>query len=129
MTEPTLEQIDSEMAVAHDSLREAQTLMMNGGFRGAVSRAYYAVFHAARAVLWSLGVEAKTHKGVIRMFGERVVETGDVSAEFSDILIKAHDQRELADYHAMTGGFDKAEVEVLVADARRFVEKVEEILK
>lgn len=91
MTRPTPEQIDSEIAVARDSLQEAQTLLANGGFRGAVSRVYYAIFHAARAVLWSRGVEAKTHKGVIRMFGGRVVEAGDVSAEFSDILTKAHE--------------------------------------
>lgn len=38
-------------------------------------------------------------------------------------------QRELADYHAMAGDFDKAEVEALVTDAGRFVEKMEEILK
>ncbi len=129
MTIPSARQIRAEMERAYEALDDAEHTLSEGRLRTALSRAYYAVFHAARAVLWSQGLAPKTHKGMIQLFGKHVVGEGLVSREIGKILTEAHEQRELADYHALAGSFDKDEVEMLVADARRFVEKIEGILK
>lgn len=50
-------------------LREARALYDASLPYGAASRAYYAVFHAARALLFSAGLEATTHKGTVVLLG------------------------------------------------------------
>ncbi len=41
-----------------------------------INRLYYAVFHAASALLINKGIEVKTHKGVSLMLGEHFVKNG-----------------------------------------------------
>lgn len=64
----------------------------------AVSRAYYAVLHAARAALMSKGVAASTHAGVWRQFGKEFVGTGEVEAEWAKTLAPVQSASERADY-------------------------------
>ena len=57
--------------------RSARALHDLGDFAGAVNRAYYAMFCAARAALRSVDPDldtAKTHGTVIRRFGWHIVE-------------------------------------------------------
>ena len=59
---------------AIDALRDAQLLLANGGFDGAVSRAYYAAFHAVTALFVLEGrtftkhaaVEAAVHRDLVK---------------------------------------------------------------
>lgn len=44
---------EAELARADECLAEARLLFENGHQHGAASRAYYCVFHAARALLFS----------------------------------------------------------------------------
>lgn len=58
----------TDLHSAHESLRETR-LLLDEGFRfGAASRLYYAVFHAARAMLTLQGRHAKTHSGQINVY-------------------------------------------------------------
>lgn len=68
MTPGQRERAESELATAAEALREASALLDLGLSRGAVSRLYYAVFHAARAALVSCGLHAKTHSGQLTRF-------------------------------------------------------------
>ena len=54
-----------------EKLESARILLRTGRFDDAISRAYYAAFYAARALLLLLGVEARTHEGVLAMLCER----------------------------------------------------------
>lgn len=129
MIKPSQEEIGLEMAVAWEALDDAESNLEEGRFRTAISRAYYAIFHAARAVVWTREVAPKTHKGLAQQFGQNIVQTGVTSREFSTILKNASDERELADYHAMTGSFEREDVEKLVAEARMFVKEMKRILE
>ena len=42
------------------------------------------MFHAAKAILFTMGVKAKTHKGVISSFGEHIVKKGILGKQFAD---------------------------------------------
>jgi uncharacterized protein (UPF0332 family) len=50
-----------------------------------VSRAYYAMFYVAQALLLSEGLAYSKHSGVIAAFGEHFAKTGRVPAEFSPL--------------------------------------------
>lgn len=75
-----------ELARAKKALFAAKTLIEKGLFEDCVSRAYYAVLHAAKAALFLVGVESDTHNGVRRMFGLHLVKTGKIEKEFAKIL-------------------------------------------
>ena len=75
----------------------ARTLLEHGDGDGATSRAYYAMFNAARAMLWfTHGVEpgeAKTHATVIRRFSKHFVQNGPLDAEYGRLLMEAAQAR------------------------------------
>lgn len=63
--------VEASLLRAEKALRSAKILEENGEPEDAVSRAYYAMFHASRAILFSKGMKAKTHRGTISLFGEK----------------------------------------------------------
>jgi uncharacterized protein (UPF0332 family) len=62
------------------------------------SRAYYAMFHAARALLAARGLSARTHSGLAAVFAEHFVRTGAVDARLGRWLGQGRRARELGDY-------------------------------
>lgn len=81
------------------ALRQAEILFESKEYDGAVSRAYYAVFHYAQAILFSKGLEAKSHQGLGRLFGLHFVMTKIFEKKFSTILSHAQKAREESDYY------------------------------
>jgi uncharacterized protein (UPF0332 family) len=49
-------------------LKSARDLLRNDDFADSVSRSYYAIFQAARALLALEGTESRKHSGVISLF-------------------------------------------------------------
>lgn len=62
---------------------------------GACSRAYYAMFDAARAVLLAINPQEapRTHSGLIAAFGLNLVRTGLVDRDFGRALKRAEEVR------------------------------------
>ena len=56
--------------------RAANLLLENNMFSEARSEAYYAMFHAAKALLALRGIYPKTHAGVVSQFGLQFVTEG-----------------------------------------------------
>jgi len=54
----------AELERARTCLADARTLEEAGFPYGAASRAYYVVFHASQALLFSVGIEPRTHRGI-----------------------------------------------------------------
>jgi len=67
---------------ARKKLEVSERLLRSGDYDDAVSRAYYAAFHAAQALLLSEGERAETHKGVITLFGLLFVKSGKFDRRF-----------------------------------------------
>jgi len=77
-------------ALAHDPLSEAESVIDAG---------YYAMFHAASAVLLALTDSApKTHSGVVGQFGMIVSRLGDVERQAGKSLNRALDDRLVSHY-------------------------------
>ena len=109
-----------ELSRADTCLLEAHALQKAALPYGAASRTYYAVFHAARALLFAIGLEATTHKGVVSLVGEHFVRPGRLSPTLGRLLSRMQRDREDADY--VTGAvFTLEESGRMITDAEAFV--------
>ncbi len=109
-------------------LTEARDLLRSHGYPGAISRAYYAILTAARALLALKDIDSKTHQATFLLFQKHYVKTGLFPKELAELAKRAKGIREAADYDDY--------VKVPAADARRevaaaakFVAAVEKFLK
>ena len=86
------------MARAHAALHEADLLIEQLHFSGALNRVYYAAFYAARALLAIRQLDSSRHSGVIALFQEHFVRTGLVPTEIARALPRAFEKRQTSDY-------------------------------
>ena len=63
---------------AKQDLKAANLLYENSIYNVAVNRAYYAIFHAMRAVLAIDGVDFKKHSGVISYFNKEYMSQSQI---------------------------------------------------
>ena len=73
--------VNYRLEEAHEAIEEAVLLLESGKSRGALSRAYYAMFYATLALLAIKELGASKHSGVIRLFHEHYVRDGTFDKE------------------------------------------------
>jgi uncharacterized protein len=86
------------IARAHAALHEADLLIEQQLFGGALNRVYYAAFYAARGLLATRSLDSSRHSGVISLFQEHFVRTGLVPTETARALARAFEKRQTSDY-------------------------------
>jgi len=86
------------------------------------------MFHAARALLSSKGVTAKTHRGTISLFSEKIVKQGILPIKFADMFRKVFDLRQKCDYE-INARLDVELVREVIENAEEFIKKVKELIK
>ena len=101
------------LAKAERCLASARALLGLADSEGAVNRAYYAMFDAAHAALWALGLESETtiiksHDGLISRFGKHLVLSGRLDARYGRVLNQVEHVRQLADYVCQAPSFEDA---------------------
>ena len=115
--------IDGEQARSRRELAAAK-LLASGGFAGqAISRAYFAAFFAAEAVLLTLGETRSKHSGVISAFGKLVIREGGFDEATGRLLRSLFERRNEADYLSADAPVEEADT--AIRDAERFVEAVD----
>lgn len=77
---------------------DARIMFENGRYKNALNRAYYAIFHAVRAVNALTGFDSSKHSGVIAYFNQNYVKSGTFPKELSKTIRLASENREKADY-------------------------------
>ena len=92
----------AEWSRAREALRAAETLTRDRCYADAISRAYYAVLHAAKAALHVRDVAAESHAAVRRMFGLHLIRSGEMEPKWSAYLVESLDDRLAADYDVET---------------------------
>lgn len=125
MGDTTDEDIQQELTRARDAFHDARVLADgSGSTAGILNRLYYAVFHAAQAVLYERGMNPSSHGQVRQQFGQHVVLDGDASRAHGRLLGTLYDHRQKADY----GGFvSDIEVEPLFEDVDDFLTHMTEL--
>lgn len=105
---------------AEECIAAAKQLMLSASYKSAANRAYYAVFHAIRAVLAFDLVDMKKHSGIISEFRRRYIKPGIFDAELSESITILFDIRTDSDYDDFFI-ISKAEVEDALTRAEEFV--------
>lgn len=119
--------IEMEIEKGQACVRQANLLFKNHEYDGAVSRIYYAVFHYASALLFTKGLEARSHEGLIRLFNLHFIKTGVLPRGYSTILSHAQKAREEADYWPEIP-FAEDNAKVCLEEASEFINGVEKHL-
>jgi uncharacterized protein len=114
---------------AHDDLGMARELLKVRGWRGAVNRAYYTIFHVATAALLWLDVERVRHSAVQASFNEFLVKPGLIEVEYGRLYRTAREWREEQDYSDVARALDEPTATQIVNDAERFVVRLERYLR
>jgi len=110
-----------------EALSEAEILHRERAWRGAINRAYYAMFYAVLSLTVVQGYSTSKHAGVIAFFDREYVKTGIFPKELSQKLHLAFERRQVQDY----GEFivvDEAMAQDTLTDAANFVDEIETYL-
>jgi uncharacterized protein (UPF0332 family) len=98
-----------------------------GDYESSVSRAYYAMFFSAEAVLLTKGLSSSSHGGVLSVFGEHFVKPGIFPRSMGKALNRAYSKRQLGDYeHRFV--ITAREAKEVLADAEGFVREISKYL-
>lgn len=77
---------------ADETLREAEILLSEAALRGAINRAYYAMFYSVLALLAMKRIGTSKHSAIIGAFDREFVKTGVFARELSRSLHLAFDR-------------------------------------
>jgi uncharacterized protein (UPF0332 family)/predicted nucleotidyltransferase len=117
-----------EMERARRMVASAGLVAEHGHHEDAVSSAYYAAHHAARALLFSIGLEVRSHEGLRGLLGEHFERPGRVPRGTTKRLKDAFEARMTATY-GLRVRFTRAQADAWVTWAAGFVETAAGILE
>lgn len=83
---------------AHSSLEAAELLGQQDYYGFTASRAYYAMFYAAEALLLERNLSYSSHSAVIAAFGKEFSKTKELDPKYHRYLMDAEDYRNQGDY-------------------------------
>lgn len=116
------------MENAHEVLDVARLNLGNDYYGSACNRAYYAVFYAASALLFSKGMSFGKHSAVLSAFRQHFIKTGELDVKWSEIYQRIMSHRQIGDYD-INLRVEKEQAVGDVRDAQAFVEEVEQWLR
>lgn len=109
------------MERAIETLGDAQFLPANQRSpESVVNRAYYAMFYASLALLFTVNQHSSKHGGVIALIDKHFIKTGILPKEMGKFLHKAFDVRQSGDY--------EKDVEITMEDAHLIVTYAERFI-
>jgi uncharacterized protein len=111
---------ESLLSLADEMMADAKLLLAEDRMRSSASRAYYAVYNAASAVLHSLGSSPKTHSGTLSEFSRAVVAPGLMDKGAAKTLRQLFELRQACDYNSYYR-VDEVVAAELVCRAEEFI--------
>jgi uncharacterized protein (UPF0332 family) len=113
---------------ADAACREGDLLAEQHSYGGAANRYYYAAFHAARALLATRNVDSARHAGVIALFQQHFVKSGDFPADIARALPRSFEKRLSSDYSDFVE-ISAEEVERVRTEVHAFVDACRQLLR
>ncbi len=113
---------------AKESLKAAEMLSDGGFYDFSASRSYYAMFYATEAILLSKNLSFSKHSAVIAAFGKEFIKTKIFPHKMRDSLVSAFELRQMGDYGS-PGSVSKEKAQMLIEQAKEFIDFVKEYLK
>jgi len=87
-----------DLEASEQAWEAAQVLVTQGLHRDALSRAYFGLWHAVRALLLREGYDARGPDEVLEVLSLRFAGPGELPAEAPAVLARAQRYRELCDF-------------------------------
>lgn len=116
------------LEAARSDIDVASALIGLGHFRVATTRAYYAMFYVAEALLAFDGLTFSSHSAVIGGFGKQFAKTQRLAPAHHRRLIEAFDRRGTADYE-LEPSPTREQAEETLSWAHEFLAACEAFLK
>ena len=113
---------------AATKLSAAKILLREGYFDDAVSRAYYSMYFAARAILLTKDIVPKTHRGLISKFGLKFIDDGFIEKTYGKALNVTKGDREEADY-SIVCEITEEEAKSVITDVDAFLKRINEAIE
>lgn len=126
--EPKAGLIALRLAQSEESLQEARILFQASLWRGAINRAYYAMFYAVLALAVTKQQPISKHSGVLAFFDRDYVRTGIFPKELSRYLHFAFERCQNSNYGEVFTA-NQEEVDQAIVEAEEFVQKVKDYLR
>ena len=117
--------VNKELSVAQSDLSEAKAGYENERYKWSTVQAYYAMFHAARALVYSKDYREKSHYCLVIALRALFVDEGKMDAQSVRDLLNAMNLRESADYDAE---FSQSGAKAVIESADKFIQKTIVIL-
>jgi len=121
-------EIQANLERAEQAIEAAGKLLSDGYRDFAASRAYYAAFYAATALLLNEDMEFSKHSGVIAAIHKRFIKTEKLEKQFGKDLNWLFELRSIGDY-GVTIHVPEQEAKQAIEAARRFVQAAQSILQ
>ncbi len=117
--------IEKEIKESGYDLKRATTALEEDDAKWCIIQSYYSMFHASRAVLFSLGYRERRHFAV-QIVLEGLVRQGKIENIYIEYFSSAMDCREGADYHYR---YSEEIAEDIVENAQNFLDRMKSLLK
>ncbi|WP_271253853.1 HEPN domain-containing protein [Pseudanabaena sp. Chao 1811] len=122
-----MSEISKLLSLSSEDLETAELLHEAKRYRSCISRAYYAMYYAAQALLLSEGLDTSTHKGVIKLINLHFAHTGKLSLDIAKLLKSTYDLRQSGDYSTNFVA-DEIIANRAIADAKTFISEIKMIM-
>jgi uncharacterized protein (UPF0332 family) len=120
------ELVEKELAVAQSDLQDAKSGFEEKRYKWSTIQGYYAMFHAARALLYSRNYREKSHYAISIALKALFVEENILDIRHVRNLLNAMNLREAADYEA---DFSREGAEAVISSAGELIKISTSILK
>ena len=117
--------VKKEISVARSDLFDAKAGYDNERYKWSTIQAYYAMFHAARALVFSEGYREKSHYCLAVALRALFADSKKMDAQLVRDFLNAMNLREAADYES---DFSQDGAKAVIASADKFIEKAIAIL-
>lgn len=107
-----------ELAAAEEDLAEARDRFIHEKYKYATINAYYAIFHAARALIYSKGYRERSHFCLAAALDALFVDAGLLKGRYVRMFQDTMALREDADY---SGSFSKEGASMSISNAEEFI--------
>ena len=114
------ELVKKEFSTGESDLLDAKAGFQDKRYKWSTIQAYYAMFHASRALVYSKGYREKSHYCLSVALRTLFVEEGKLDAQAGRDFLNAMNLREAADYEAE---FSEAGAIAVIAAAEKFIAK------
>lgn len=118
--------IDLEIKESESDLLSAREEYSKSGFKWATIKGYYAMYHSARALIYSCGYREKGHYCLYLAIKELFVKHGKLDPRIAEDLNISMVLREDADYRRK---FSEEGAKATIESAERFFKSAKDILK